>query len=63
MTTIDPRAVMRLYEAELHAIGEMLTTVGVPENDDDGHPISPRLRVRVLIDQLAINALCQDRPR
>ena len=40
-----------LYAGELHAIEQMLDLVEVPNEDDAGEPVPPRLRVRWLIDQ------------
>lgn len=48
---IDPTALLRLYESESHAIGEMLTVIGVPDEDRHGNVLSLRQMVRWLIDR------------
>lgn len=45
------RAVISLYDGELHAIDEMLTVVGVPTADENGTEWPTRGRVRWLIEE------------
>lgn len=46
------RSVIGLYSAELTAIEDILTELGVPTDDDKGDNIPTRIRVRVLADEV-----------
>ena len=58
------QSVIRIYEGELTAIGDMLNTISVPEKDEGGDALPPRGRVRWLINRyLALSCEAADAHR